>query len=376
MIALWVLVGLASLWGWPSIWAYSVKHQVELTIKFNRSLVAIGDEIEVSCQVVNQSFLPLPRLRLVIPLPQGLLAETEKPFLILETSVGGRESITAIGQIRATRRGPKVFDNPVELVVYDWLGLRDMKVQQDIHHQLAVMPDIQPQAMSSLPLKSLIGSFEVRRWLHVDESLYRGARPYHPGDPFKHIDWLASATSGNWLVKEFSTSSESTLHLMMNAQSQQDYWTGLDEDLFDEICSKVASVAQLLEKRRFVLHFWTNAVWTRSVGKLYFGRQSATGIRTLLAEAKPLVSVSQSDLLEMFLKSRHREDAILFTSYLSGEDAQTLEKRFNQMMVVPIGCGGFPESTQLHHLETWPRDTREVGGGASWRPIGSQPVHT
>lgn len=341
MILIWVIIAAGALWAWPYLWFQAVNRFVDVDIQIDRALVEVGDTIQLSCTITNRSWLPLPNLRLFIPLPEGLAATgtDNQHYLRLRTRMSARESITCSAACRAVARGPQSFQSsPAEVMLSEGFGLQHLVIQRHIQHELAVLPQLLTREFGKLQLRSILGDAEVQRWLHPDESLYKGLRPYQTGDPFKHIAWLASATSGSWQVKQFSTSSDATLHLVLNAQLQADYWTGVNRETFDALCSTVATVALMLAKRGYQLHFWTNAIWPRDGRKLDFGRQSAIGIRSLLAELRPLTTVPLSSLLTTLCRRPNRqEEILLFTSYLSETDVQFIQTRRGEvnLTIVP-----------------------------------------
>lgn len=335
MILLLVALAVAGFAAYSNIWFWVVHRFVDVEIQVDKTLAEIGDTISLTCVISNRSWFPLPSVKLAVPLPQGLVAvgTVDYHYLSLQTNMGARESITSVATCLAVNRGIQSFQ-PAEVVLSEGFGMKNIVVQRSIQHELAVLPKVLSQSIAKTPLRSILGNVEVERWIHPDESLYKGTRPYQAGDPFKHIAWLASATSAQWMVKQFSTSSDTTVHLVLSAQFNADHWAGVNREAFDDLCSVLATVAQTLGRRGFELHLWSNAIWHRNGRKFYFGRQSADGIRCLLAELAPVTAAPLPDLLKVLTHTvKHNDDVFIFTPYFN-EDHVRVTKSYKDKLVI------------------------------------------
>jgi len=356
--------GLALFWGWPYLWLFIVRRFIHLKVEVERGLAEIGETLEMTCTLQNTSWVRCPSVRLRVTLPEGLIADDDEQKHVMEMStyLRERESVVFTARFRTLRRGIYSFkDAPVEVVISEGWGLRHQVIEQVIDHELVVMPGLIGSAAAHVVPTALLGNIEVRRWLFPDEALLRGIRPYQPTDAFKHIAWTASAAAGEWMAKEFSSSSEATVHLVLNAQFHENYWLGTNYEVFDNLCSRVATMANLLSRRGYRLKFWTNANYQRDPTRRFFGTQTPAGLRTLLGALKPLAVMPLFLLIESISKQgRDPLDVLLFTNCLSEKDRRLLSMERYHLHVTVL-----PESGLLTPSSaTGSERTSRAGGGA------------
>lgn len=327
MCVIFVLLGV--MWMYPTVWFRYIKNSLYLSVRVDHHFVEIGDEIYLECIISNQSRMPCPRFTLSIDLPDGLESVDEPGLrlLRLNTSLKAHESLTCHAVCKAVKRGFYAFENlPALLVVSEGFGLRQLTIQSKINENISVFPPKNTMEELLIDLKEISGMIEVNRWIHPDEARLQGIRTYNSGDSFKHIAWNASASTGQWMVKQFTSSTEARVHLILNAQFYEDTWIGTRVDEFDALCSYTEITAQLLSEKGFQLHFATNATFPGNAMLHYHGPQTAAGIRLILAR---LSSQTNQDFEELIHEATPYfmpgDQIVLFSSFFTENQQQMIE---------------------------------------------------
>ncbi|OFW80226.1 MAG: hypothetical protein A2201_02670 [Alicyclobacillus sp. RIFOXYA1_FULL_53_8] len=298
MLTLLSISLVAMAWLWPRLWYRFVNQRVTVHLTLSHRYAELGTAVTLECEVKNQAWLPCPSVEVVIDLPDGLSAHPGKRTgsLRFRTYLLPRQSVRLRTKCYAQARGLQQFRLPAMLSLNEGFGLRTFFHSQDVVAEIVVLPAYVDDHAASPAAKALNGSLELFRWLHPDESLFRGVRPYQYGDPIKHMAWRASATTGQWMVKQYSSSTETTVYLVLNAQLFDIHWYGTRKDEFDALASLAATYARWFESRGFRLQFVANALIPRDPLRQFHGPQSAMGIRLLLGRAEAYANSDFSDL--------------------------------------------------------------------------------
>jgi uncharacterized protein (DUF58 family) len=328
---LWLIICLVVLvWAWPHIWFRMVQDKVEVDVAAEKVQVEQGDEVPVRVTLRNRSWLPCPYVELTLELPQGLSARADKKERTLrwQTYAFMRQEVTATFACYAIRRGlHELGQRPVVLRMNEGFGLRDLFLSREFRQEIVVLPKVRPMLDVRPELDALVGDVEVRRWLHPDEAMLRGIRPWQPGDSHRHIAWLASARSGEWMTKEFSTTTDLQACLLLNAQFYEIPWLGSDVELFDELCSVTRAVAYALGRRKVPIAFASNATSPGQPRRRWYGEQTPAGITVLLGRFHPLPNGDFAEVLASVPAKVHASAPLVVVAhYLSERHVQLLRQ--------------------------------------------------
>jgi uncharacterized protein (DUF58 family) len=328
-VIVFILILLLLVWLWPNIWFLFVQTRLDVKVRVLSRLVEVGELFGFECTVTNRGWMPCPNLEILVSLPDGVIAAgtVEQHVLRLQTHLGGRQTVVIRGRLQGVRRGVQSFaKHPIQIVLNEGFGLRSLSISREVADQVVVLPTFVDLRKHSIRLEEISGKLEVFRWLHPDESLLRGIRPYQRGDAFKHIAWGPSASMGEWMVKQYASSTDANVVLVLNAQFHEQYWYGTNRLLFDELASQAATLAYFLRAQGFALHLASNAIVTGYPLKSFHGRQTAAGIRTLLGEMQPYAN---SDFAALWSGvSRKLPDngkVIVLTGFLTDAHRQLLQ---------------------------------------------------
>jgi len=316
LLALALLLGI---WVLPRLWLALIRNKITVDVKFSPTYVTVGEKVEVFCLLRNRSWLPCPFLELGVELPEGLslMLERDDRYLRYVTFVQAHQELEFHAVCFARKRGYQpLYHHPVVVKMNEGLGLTLLMLSKAQQNSMTVMPERTVENVNWFQLQEISGRIEQFHWLQPDETLIRGIREYHPGDPFKYIAWQASASEGQWMVKQFSASTEAVVCLLLNAQMFQEYWSGTRHEEFDRLCEMVQAYAFELENRGYRLEFCTNAILNSNPTAHFFSNQTARSIGALLGELKPYAALDFMDLWKGYVRTAPaHETFVTFTSY-------------------------------------------------------------
>ena len=118
-----------------------------------------------------------------------------------------------------------------------------------LDQEVVVYPSVAATAMMIEMLPTITGEFESFVAGRGND-LYR-IRPYEPGDPARHIDWKATARTGNPMTREFSREDERKLRLVFDNPAAG----VLDSEQYERSVQLAASMAWVFADAETELRF-------------------------------------------------------------------------------------------------------------------------
>ncbi|MBE3589935.1 MAG: DUF58 domain-containing protein [Firmicutes bacterium] len=142
--------------------------------------------------------------------------------------VPGRHRVRRAFQLVARERGWQPF-GPVSLRAGDPFGLvaaRREPVDAEGGRRDGVVVLPRPLPLAAAEALSEYGRRGGAGWLHRDPANVVGLRPYTPGDPFRSIDWKATARAGGLRVRETAPWHAPSLVLVVDIATTRPVWLG------------------------------------------------------------------------------------------------------------------------------------------------------
>lgn len=217
-----------------------------------------GDVIDVAIELVNLKPLPLTWLRVQTRVPRDLGIEggrtqtdPSKYFrdLVLVLALLPYERVIRRLRVHCSHRGEHQF-GPTSLESGDYLGVLmayGSGAQRDL---VLVFPKVLPLEMGRLASDQLLGRDAVRRPFLADPMRVIGARRYQSGDPYRMVDWRATARAATLMTRILEPSSTPVLDIVLDfagpVKPEKDY---APDELEFAICV-VASLAAFATSRR------------------------------------------------------------------------------------------------------------------------------
>lgn len=340
----------AVVWIWPRIWFRVVRDRLEVTVHVLDEEVEPLQPMSIEIALFNRSWLPCPYVQVSVELPPGLSASPDSHRSVLgkSTYLLMRQEVRMQFQCYGWQRGLQNLGNrEMILRMNEGFGIKEIFISRAIEGKVRVLPVRRDARDSVLLIRELSGELERMHWLMPDEALLRGIREYEAGDPFKYISWQATARTGTWMTKQFSSSMDMSVGLVLNAQFFEPHWIGTNIGLFDEMCSFISSLGQLLEKQHIATYFASNAVCPENVKVQWYGRQTGWGMRRLCGTFAPYTTMELGALLLQCAAKLPRAGALLVvTAFVSPAQASVLE-RMAWTRSITIAC---PTSCDLPTL--------------------------
>lgn len=249
-----LIVGVMALLVIGGSWVWSCVSIERLS--YHRTLgqprVFAGDAINLTISITNRKPVPLTWVHLGDRLPRGIevteVADfTDSPFRKLQlaerTSLGSYERVRWTYQVRCPHRGVYTL-GPARIETGDPFGL--FPRQKDIPELdfLVVYPRVVPMPELMFPAKWPLGDRQGKRRLYQDPARPSGVRTYEPGDPWKYIDWKATARRNSLQVKIFEPGSSLLTILAANIDTTGIPYGGSIPKHLERIMTVTASLAR------------------------------------------------------------------------------------------------------------------------------------
>jgi len=190
------------------------------SVHFKRQVVQRafqGEEIPVHIAITNDSWLPVPWLRLSDSLPIELAAPgTFKRALTL----GPREAKNFNYVLRTHKRGYYIV-GPLTASSGDIFGLgSEHRFEGGVNH-LIVYPRIYQLPKLMLISRSPLGTLRHHQPIFEDPTRVMGKRDYVTGDSLRHVDWKATAVARKLQVKQLEPSIALETAIFLNLNSDE-----------------------------------------------------------------------------------------------------------------------------------------------------------
>ncbi|GGA46267.1 hypothetical protein GCM10007416_19290 [Kroppenstedtia guangzhouensis] len=257
----WMLLPVGSIWVYSRLWRRWTDGKLSYRIQIPSETSWEGDSLTVEMELENHSWLPLPWVAVEQPLPPVLRSKgRDSERLRWATYLLPRQRVKAGFRVTCVRRGFYHWE-PARLETSDGIGLEERLYQLDPGCSVLVRPRPLEEAELISELREILGEKVIHRWYQEDPSRLSGVRPWQEGDPFRWIHWAASARSDEWLVKQFETTSHTTIHLLLNFQFFELHRIGADSRMIDFSCRLAANLFRQAEGMGLSYGLESNASW-------------------------------------------------------------------------------------------------------------------
>jgi uncharacterized protein (DUF58 family) len=266
---------------------------LEITRKFSPR-IAEGATLQVEVGFVNRTFVRLPLE----------LQDSYPPFFRLKSGANAAMvNVPAKGfaevryEVTPTSIGSNAF-GPLKLVTRDIAGLffYERSPTQTIPAAVEVTPagkELTRGVLTAVAMSTYGGSFTSRR---KGEGLeFADIRRYEPGDPYKRIEWHATAKTNRLMVRELNTETQLNVMVLLDSTESMAYGEAGRTKL-DYAARAVASLVSYLSKRGDFVGL-TIMQGDRPAAVLPLARGQAQAYRLLGALGGLTPKASQADAL-------------------------------------------------------------------------------
>ncbi len=217
-----LLLTLLSRW-----WARYSLAKVEYRHWLSTYRIFVGEDVQLTVQLTNQKFLPLPWVQVTGELPRDVAPIRGRLSAAPDQSRGILSSLLSMSwyhrtsrhyTLRGRHRG-HYFIGPVRIRSGDLFGMFTSEINIERDQYVSVYPPVLPLTSTQLPTGEPYGSIRARRTLVDDITRPMGSREYAVGDTLRHIHWKATAHTGSLQTKVFDASTTANFVLMMGVRT-------------------------------------------------------------------------------------------------------------------------------------------------------------
>jgi uncharacterized protein (DUF58 family) len=219
---------------------------LEITRKFSPR---IGEEttLEVEVGFVNKTFVRLP-IELLDSYPPFFRMRSGANAAMINVPAKGFAELRY--KVKPTSIGSNAF-GPLRLVTRDMAGLffYERSVSEAVQRTVEVTPaarELTKGVLTAVAISTYGGSLTSRR---KGEGLeFADIRRYEPGDPYKRIEWHATAKTNRLMVRELNAETQLNVMVLLDSTSSMAYGEAGRTKL-DYAARAVASLVSYLSRR-------------------------------------------------------------------------------------------------------------------------------
>jgi uncharacterized protein (DUF58 family) len=244
------------------LWSRYCLHSVTYRRRLKDERIFQGEETELIIEVTNAKPLPLAWLGLSDRFPQGLTLVTGRLATVEEEkenvsslydllALRWYERVQRRHRVRGNQRGAYWF-GPASLTSGDLFGFDTQYKRVEERDRLVVYPKIVPVRELGLPFEQPAGEFKAQRRIIEDPLRMATVREYVPGDSVRYIHWKNSARLNQLQTKIFDPSSNPTLVIFCDLQTDFRPYNFVPEYLELVITSSASIAIHALHMRQAV----------------------------------------------------------------------------------------------------------------------------
>ena len=356
-------------------------YKLNYKCEFSVSEAHEGDSIYLIETVYNSKLLPVPWLKVDIHSSRWLdfagtcsVIAQDNRRVTSSFMLRSYQKTTRKWNLKCLKRGVFITEN-VTLVTGDLLNFRVVSIPVAVNACLMVYPEIVDIDELFTPVNLLQSDRVVNRWIVDDPFMVSGAREYTPGDPLNRIHWPTSARTGRLMVKKNEFTSQRSLTVLLNMQSQlYEYADTINKAIAELGIKATATLLDRALKEGTPVRFGTNGCTTPDSRQAIFTGEAADKehISELFKILARLLMKNVKDfeaLLDDVLPVLENTEVVIITAYLSKrlcEQADQLGLAGNTVSIILLDTvfeeDVKPESAELYVLTD--RKVFETGEGA------------
>lgn len=266
-ILLALVAGVTALWDRYALAGVTYERQ------FSTKRLFVGEEVDVSVEIVNAKPLPLAWVKAEdewpaeVSLLRGRLQYSHKPerrILLNLLSMRLYERVRKRYRLQARQRGVQDF-GPVALSSGDMFGFRTQQQERGEIDRLIVYPRVVPVAALGLDSAQPFGDARMLRKIADDPLRIMGVRPYAAGDSPRFLHWKATARRGELQTKVYEPGATRAAALFLNVSTVAGY-PGVITDYLEYAITATASLARFILDAREAVGLYVNGSRRNEMG--------------------------------------------------------------------------------------------------------------
>jgi uncharacterized protein (DUF58 family) len=225
-----------------------------------------GDVFSIKTTVENNKRLPISFLVTDEVIPEGIRFNNEVVSYkygsqichVSRYKIGWYERRKRTYELVAEKRGTYILKN-IQITVGDIFGLSAASIETENYLEILVYPSLRDISFYNFDATSFQGNNTVKRWILKDTLYIKGIREYSVEDRMKDIHWKTSLKMDKLMVKDYDTTSDKKLVIILNAQCGDPAWTHIIDEAIENGIKVAVALANKAIKEGFPTGMWTNA---------------------------------------------------------------------------------------------------------------------
>lgn len=250
---LWILQGLVFHQCW--------RKSLNVSLSFSCAGTEEGSRAVLKETITNAKALPLPVLHVKFQMAKYLIFTSSGNFKITDQNYRSDifscmpwQEIRRNLEFSCSKRGYYTISQ-VQLISYDLFFSSRLAASLPVNACLYVYPREVPPERLNLPFRNLCGQFLARSSLLADPFEIQSVRPYQSYDPYRAINWKATARTGELKVNVYAPTASWQVMFLLDMDSGGIY---KDEALTEEAIRLCASYSRLLIRQGIPVSVCTN----------------------------------------------------------------------------------------------------------------------
>lgn len=308
-----------------------------------------GDDIFLVETVLNKKLLPIPWLKIEIHSSRWLDFAGTRSYVAQESRhvtsnflLRSYQKTTRKWKLKCLKRGVYSTEN-VTLVAGDPLGITTNSIPYRVDANIVVYPELVSLEDLFTPSNYLQGETVIKRWIVDDPFMISGVREYTPWDSMDKIHWGATAKAGHLMVKKNDFTSQVSLTIILNIQSQEfEYQSVLNRKLIELGIKVAATLLDRALRKGIPVRLATNGCTIDDNRNMIFtgeasGRDHVCELLKILAKLELKNIRDFENLLEDISDNIRNNEVVLISSYLNEEicnQARALKRGRNSVSII------------------------------------------
>ena len=225
-----------------------------------------GEVFSIKTTVENNKWFPISFLVINETISKGINFTNEvisykygdQLCHISRYKIGRYERRKRIYELVAEKRGTYILKN-VQITVGDIFGLSAESIETENYLEVVVYPRLRNISNYKFDTTSFQGDRTVKRWILKDTLYIKGIREYNVEDRMKDIHWKTSLKMDKLMVKDYDTTSDRELVIILNVQCGDPAWSHIIEEAIEKGIRVAVSLANKAIKEGIATGWWTNA---------------------------------------------------------------------------------------------------------------------
>jgi len=304
--------------------------KVEYSRYLDKKRAYLGEEVTITTEIINKKLLPLPWISIYSIVPsQFIFLDSKTTRKVVDwkseytivTSLLFYEKVKRSDIFYCNERGYYIiYDARVK--IGDLFGFTYAEEELKLPISLIVYPKIKPLKELIIPQNTHQGNVSVKRWIMPDPIQVIGSREYTSRDSFNNIDWKSTARLGRLQVKKFDYTSDPSLMIFMDIQTEKIHWRSVDSEAIEHSIEIAASIMDNAINNKIAVGFCANSMYIGCKTSVFIEPNLSKHQRRLILDALAMTTYHRGTDMQKLLREKAKllkKDSVIafIASYIS-----------------------------------------------------------